>query len=216
MFDTSGSGALAPREGAVSYSDDGYPTSDSTHFGSAANQEQRNVPRAFLRSASHEVGHGFNQQHQDLTFWGEPGNDNSIMTTSPELADYLYSSGTGVFPDDIHLGFNQHVRHHLIHLSNPAVRPGGMNFGAGHSTQVPQEDADRAEVSSDVLRLSVTTEADRLRLGQPARVRWELTNVSGQTVTLPSDLSLLAQHVRIAVNGSRWRDPPNAQLSGPD
>jgi hypothetical protein len=199
MFDTSGSGVLAPREGAVSYSDDGYPTSDSAHFGSAANQEQRTIPRAFLRSASHEVGHGFNQQHQSLTFWGEPGSDNSIMTTTPEVADYLYSSGTGVFPDDINLGVNQHVRHHLIHFPDPVVRPGGMNFGAGHSTPVPQEDADRAEVGPDVLGLSVTAEAERIRLGQPLPVAWTLTNVSEQLVRLPSELGLAGQHVRISV-----------------
>jgi hypothetical protein len=199
MFDTSGSGVLAPREGAVSYSDDGYPTSDSAHFDSAAGQEQRNVPRAFLRSASHEVGHGFNQQHQSLTFWGEPGSDNSIMTTSPEVADYLYSSGTGVFPADINLGFNQHVRHHLIHFPDPVVRPGGMNFGAGHATPVPQEDADRAEVGPDVVSLSVTAEAERIRLGQPLRITWTLTNVSQQMVRLPSDLGLAGQHARVTV-----------------
>ncbi len=199
MFDTSGSGVLAPREGAVSYSDDGYPTTDSPHFGSAANQEQRNVPRAFLRSASHEVGHGFNQQHQSLTFWGEPGSDNSIMTTTPEVADYLSSSATGVFPDDIHLGFNQHVRHHLNHLPDPVVRPGGMNFEAGHSTPVPQEDADRADVGPDVLSLSVTAEAERIRLGQPLRITWTLTNVSPQTVKLPNDLGLAGQQARVVI-----------------
>lgn len=201
MFDTSGSGVLAPREGAVSYSDDGYPTSDSAHFGTAANQEQRSVPRAFVRSASHEVGHGFNQQHQDLTFWGEPGNDNSIMTTTPEVADYLYSSGTGVFPDDINLGFNQHVRHHLNHFPDPVVRPGGMNFGAGHSTPVPQEDADRAEVSPDLLSLSVTAASERIRLGQPLRITWTLTNVSERAVRLPNDLSLAGQQARVTVAG---------------
>src|SRR5262249_49059873 len=184
----------------VSYSDDAYPTSDSAHFGSAANQEQRNVPRAFLRSASHEVGHGFNQQHQDLTFWGEPGSDNSIMTTTPEVADYLYSSGTGVFPDDIFLGFNQHVRHHLNHFPDPVVRPGGMNFGAGHATPVPQEDADRADVGADGVRLPAAREAGRVRRGQPVRITWKLTNVSERAVRLPNDLSHAAQHVRIAVS----------------
>jgi hypothetical protein len=56
------------------------------------------VPRAFLRSGCHEVGHGFNQQHQSLVGFGEPGSDNSIMTTTPELADFLAASGTGTFP----------------------------------------------------------------------------------------------------------------------
>ena len=81
MFDT----INVPREGVASFSDDGYPTSDSSNFGPAANKKQRDVPRAFLRSATHEVTHGFNQIHQE----NEGGADNSIMTTSPGVADYL-------------------------------------------------------------------------------------------------------------------------------
>jgi hypothetical protein len=74
-----------PREGVVSYSDDGYPASHSAFFGTAQDQMQRDVPRAFLRSASHEVVHGFNQIHQEQ----EGGADNSIMTTTPSVADVL-------------------------------------------------------------------------------------------------------------------------------
>ena len=51
-------------DGAATYSHDGYPASESGHYDTAADQPQRNVPRAFLRSATHEVGHAFNQIHQ--------------------------------------------------------------------------------------------------------------------------------------------------------
>jgi hypothetical protein len=81
IYDTIG----VPREGVASFGDDGYPLGDSSNFGASTNKKQRDVPRAFLRSASHEVGHGFNQQHQEITTIGEPGRDNSIMTTSPAL-----------------------------------------------------------------------------------------------------------------------------------
>ena len=102
MFDTgSGDPDHVPREGAVTNSDDGYPATDSIHFDSAQGKMQRDVPRAFLRSASHEVGHTFNQIHQEL----EGGSDNSIMTTTPSVADVLFAQGK-TFPDDIHLGFN--------------------------------------------------------------------------------------------------------------
>jgi hypothetical protein len=67
------------REGAVTHSHDGYPPADSANFGAAENGLQKDFPRAFLRSASHEVGHTFNQIHQEL----EGGEDNSIMTTHP-------------------------------------------------------------------------------------------------------------------------------------
>src|SRR5207237_5232024 len=124
MFDTgSGNPNNIAREGAVTNSRDGYPTSDSSHFGAAAGGMQKDFPRSFLRSASHEVGHTFNQIHQEL----EGGSDNSIMTTTPSVADVLFGQGK-TFPNDIHLGFNDRVRRHLIHLPDPAVRPGAMDF----------------------------------------------------------------------------------------
>src|SRR6185295_9592488 len=70
MFDQIG----VPREGCSSFSDDGYPTSDSSNFGLAANKKQRDVPRAFLRSATHELTHTLNQIHQEQ----ETAADNSI------------------------------------------------------------------------------------------------------------------------------------------
>ena len=100
MFDN-GSGDLnnIPREGAVTHSHDGYPAADSSNFGVAEDGLQRDFPRAFLRSASHEVGHTFNQIHQEF----EGGQDNSIMTTTPSVADVLAAAGQ-TFPNDIHLG----------------------------------------------------------------------------------------------------------------
>ena len=51
MYDT----IDVPRKERPSFSDDGYPVTDSVNFGAAANQKQRDVPRAFLRSATHEI-----------------------------------------------------------------------------------------------------------------------------------------------------------------
>ena len=55
------------------------------------NEKQRNVPRAFLRSATHELTHTFNQIHQEQ----ETAADNSIMTTTPSVADVLGGPTTG-------------------------------------------------------------------------------------------------------------------------
>ena len=85
MYDQIG----VPREGCASFSDDGYPISDSSNFGTAQNKKQRDVPRAFLRSATHEVTHTLNQIHQEQ----ETVADNSIMTTTPSVADVL---GSGI------------------------------------------------------------------------------------------------------------------------
>ena len=202
MFDASGdpTTGLAPRQGAVSYSDDGYPTTESPNFGTAANETQRHEPRAFLRSASHEVGHGFNQQHQEFTSLGETGADNSIMTTTPSVAGFLASSGTGTFPDAIALKFNDHVRHHLIHFPDPAVRPGGMTFGVGHfAGPVPQVDRSRQFFSPDKLELKLIPGTERVKLGEPLSLKWQLVNNSQEAIPTPTDIRTEAQHAYIRV-----------------
>ncbi|PSB23901.1 hypothetical protein C7B82_29425 [Stenomitos frigidus ULC18] len=198
MYDT----IEVPREGVASFSDDGYPDSDSSNFGTATNQKQRDVARAFLRSACHEVGHGFNQQHQEITLFGEPGADNSIMTTSPSVADVLGGATTGdpsVFPDNIALRFNAHVRHHLIHFPDPVVRPGGMTFGTGHSSTVPEVDVDRYFYRSEVLELKLVVKKQRVKLGEPLPLSWELVNNTKEAIATPSDISIEAQHAEITV-----------------
>src|SRR4029078_9325938 len=78
-----------------------------------------------------EIGHAFNQIHQGF----EAGEDNSIMTPTPSVAQVLGSTGT--FPDHINLASNATVRAHLRHLPDPAVRPGGMAF-FGAAVSAPQ------------------------------------------------------------------------------
>ncbi|MEV0371794.1 hypothetical protein AB0I10_18510 [Streptomyces sp. NPDC050636] len=181
-----------PREGVASFSDDGYPSAESSFYGAAADQRQRNVPRAYLRSACHELAHGFNQIHQEQ----EGGADNSIMTTTPSVADVL-GGPPGVFPTDINLGFNEHVRHHLIHWPDPALRPGGMTFGSGHSSSVPS--VDRLHFSPDELHLKLQVENDRIDLGEPLRVSWTLTNRMRLPIPVPTDLGIEAQHAFIRI-----------------
>jgi hypothetical protein len=193
MYDT----IDVPREGVASFSNDGYPVAQSSFFGSAAGQQQRNVPRAFLRSASHETGHGFNQIHQEQ----EAGADNSIMTTTPSVADVLAGPATGapgVFPDQINLGFNEHVRHHLVHFPDPVVRPGGMTFGAGHSFSVPE--ADRYYFSPTEVDLQLVPDfGGQIELGEPLLLRWQLVNNTAGPIPVPQDIGVEAQHTFITV-----------------
>lgn len=184
MYDTIG----VPREGCASFSDDGYPTSDSSNFGAAANQEQRNVPRAFLRSATHEITHTFNQIHQEQ----ETTADNSIMTTTPSVADVLGGPSTGapgVFPDQINLGVNTNVRHHLNHMPDPVIRPGGWPFASWFGSPVLQA-ADRHEFAASELSLELTGPAGNVALGQPVDVAWTLTNRTDEALVVPNDVSL--------------------------
>ncbi len=194
MYDTIG----VPREGVASFCDDGYPSSQSSSFGTAANKKQRDVPRAFLRSACHEVGHGFNQIHQEQ----EAGADNSIMTTTPSVADVL-GGPPGVFPDDINLAFNEHVRHHLVHFPDPTVRPGGMTFGSGHSSAVPE--ADRYWFSAEELELSLETTHAQVELGEPLELAWTLKNTSEEPLPVPTDIGIEAQHAQVTVTDPRGR-----------
>lgn len=198
MYDTIG----VPREGVASFCDDGYPTSNSSNFGTAANKKQRDVPRAFLRSASHEVGHGFNQIHQEQ----EAGADNSIMTTTPSVADVLGGPTTGapgVFPDNINLVFNDHVRHHLVHFPDIVIRPGGMTFGSGHSSSVPE--ADRYYFEPDELALTLDPVEPHIELAEPLELHWTLKNASRHELPVPSDIGIEAQHAFVTVTDPRGR-----------
>lgn len=191
MFDSgSGNPNDIGREGAVTQSHDGYPASDSSNFGAAEDGLQRDFPRAFLRSASHEVGHTFNQIHQFF----EGGNDNSIMTTTPSVADVLAAGGQ-VFPDDIHLGFNLTVRRHLVHLPDPAVRPGAMEF-FGSAITAPQ-----ADQVAWMPELQLTIEADTaiLSLGEPLELKWTITNTGPLPVAVPRSVDIASLTARVSV-----------------
>lgn len=186
-----------PREGAAVFADDGYPSGESAYFGTAANQKARDVPRAYLRTAIHEIGHVVNQIHQEV----EAGADNSLMTTTPSVADVLAGPTTGVagvFPDNISLQFNTHVRHHLVHLPDIVVRPGGMTFGSGHGLRFVPE-ADRQYFAVDQLELRIEPAHRQIELGEPLPLVWKVVNRADQSIPVPTDIGVEAQHTSISV-----------------
>jgi hypothetical protein len=200
MFDSS-LGAdpnSVPREGSATFSRDGYPAAEvpdgmgGSHYDTAANQQQRNVPRAFLRSATHEVGHACNQIHQNF----ELGLDNSIMSPTPSVATVLGTAG--IFPDQINLAFNDTVKKHLRHLPDPAVRPGAMDF-FGSAIAAP-EASDVAWL--DNIEVALTLSADRVSLGEPVTLGYALVNRGPVPIPVPEQLDVESLTVRINV-----RDP---------
>jgi hypothetical protein len=203
MFDSSlGADPNAvPREGSATFSHDGYPFAEvpdglgGSHYDGAANQQQRNVPRAYLRSATHEVGHAFNQIHQGF----EGGNDNSIMTPTPGVATVLGLGGT--FPDQINLGFNDRVKKHLRHLPDPAVRPGAMDF-FGSAVAAP-EVSDVAWLEEAELRIDLSS--DRVALGEPVTLGFELVNVGATRLPAPEELDTESLTVRVNVTDPTGR-----------
>ena len=197
MFDSSlGADPNAvPREGAATFSRDGYPAADvpvgvgGSHYDAVAGQQQRNVPRAFLRSATHEVGHAFNQIHQGF----EGGNDNSIMTPTPGVAATIGLGGT--FPDQINLGFNETVKRHLRHLPDPAVRPGAMDF-FGSAIAAP-EAADVLWL--DAVDVDVSLSSDHVSLGEPVDLDFRLTNRGDASLPAPDGLDVESLTARVSV-----------------
>ena len=148
MYDQIG----VPREGCASFSDDGYPTSDSSNFGTAANQKQRDVPRAFLRSATHELTHTLNQIHQ------ESGNrrrqldhdDHAERGRRARRAGHRASPACSPIRSSSRI--NTTVRHHLNHMPDPVIRPGGWPFASWFPTGAPQA-ADRHDFAPSELAL---------------------------------------------------------------
>jgi hypothetical protein len=202
MYDTIG----VPREACASFSDDGYPTGDSSNFGVAANKKQRDVPRAFLRSATHEITHTLNQIHQEQ----ETSADNSIMTTTPSVADVLGGPTTGapgVFPDQINLNHNATVRNHLNHMPDPVIRPGGWPFASWFPTGSPQA-SDRNQIDPSVLELTVTCTPERVVLGLPVMLQWTLTNRSAGPLLVPNDVSIEALFASIHITDNLGTERP--------
>ena len=201
MFDTEPTDPNAvPREGAATFSHDGYRLEDfgpggKDHFDRATGKRQHEVPRAYLRSATHEVGHAFNQIHQG----DEGGVDNSIMSSTASVASVLGAEGT--FPDGINLAFNQTVKHHLRHYPDPAVRPGGMDY-FGATVNAPQP-ADVDWVSN--VRLDVVPSTQQARLGQPITLEWTLTNESAGPVAVPDRIDTETLIARVNVTDSSGR-----------
>ncbi|GAA3573817.1 hypothetical protein GCM10022419_063550 [Nonomuraea rosea] len=188
------------REGSATFSHDGYPAADcldgqgGSHYDAATDQQQRQVPAAFLRSATHEIGHAFNQIH---TFFEAPS-DNSIMSPTPTVATVIGLPGK--FPDEIKMEFSPTVARHLKHLPDPAVRPGAMEFfGAAVSAPEPA-DMDWP----DTLELVVSPAKEQVSLGEPVSLSWTLTNRGGSAVTVPASLDVSSLIARVSVT-----DPAN-------
>ena len=153
-----------------------------------------NDDRAKLRSAVHEVGHGFNQLHPP--FEGLPA-DNSIMSQTGDVRSIIRASG-GTYPDDIRFAFNEHNRHHLIHFPDVVVRPGGEDFEFGHDTDFAPEAMDNADAAG--LKLNIRPGSNRLKLGEPLTLRIELLNDGGNTIHVPQNIGTAFHSLELVVS----------------
>jgi hypothetical protein len=177
------------REGAVTYSHDGY---NHSNFGDNEDDMQKDTPRAFIRSAAHEVGHAINMIHQNE----EAGNDNSIMTTSPSVAGVLNAAGLD-FPEDIDLAFNALCRHHLIHRPDPWVRPGALEF-TGSLVGTPEAD-DVYFYDPSQLKMELTLSSKNIKLGEILKVSWKVTNTSKNSIVFPERVTDSSFTARVSI-----------------
>jgi hypothetical protein len=169
------------REGACNFIDN----FDSTDF---------DDNRSRLRSAAHEIGHGFNQLHpptEDLL------SDNSIMSQSGAVRNIIIGNG-GVYPDDINFSFNEHNRHHLIHSPDVVVRPGGEDFEFGHDAGFAPEAEDNADTAG--LQLRLQSDNDRLKLGEPLTFTMILSNNGKKEALVPKNIGLAFHSSEILVS----------------
>lgn len=180
------------REGAILYSSDGYPAADSSNFGDAEGDTSTDHPRAYLRTALHELTHALMQFHEDDFF---------VMTPTPSLADNLAAAGAE-FPYDIALQFNETTAGRLKHLPDPTVRPGAMNWtsAAFYPQASDFEMADPGE-----LAVEVKADKSEVQLGEVLTVNWTLKNETGHSVAVPRDISQEGQCARISVCGPDGR-----------
>jgi hypothetical protein len=153
-----------------------------------------NDDRAKLRSAAHEIGHGFNQLHPPTE---SLNSDNSIMSQSGAVRSVIESGG-GTYPDGINFSFNEHTRHHLIHFPDVVVRPGGEDFQFGHSAGFAPEAADNADAAG--LKLEISVSSNRIKLGEPLMLRVELKNNGKESVQVPKNIGTAFHVAEITVN----------------
>lgn len=162
-----------------------------------------NDDRAKLRSAAHEVGHGFNLLHpqsESLPL------DNSIMTQSRDVKEFIEGpQRRGSYPEDINFAFNVHNRHHLIHSPDVVVRPGGEDFEFGHPPEdqlqgFAPEAADNADAAGIELRLKMGN--DHLKLGEPLILRIELVNNGKHNTRVPINIGTAFHRTAVTVRKS--------------
>jgi hypothetical protein len=152
-----------------------------------------------LRSAAHEIGHGFNQLHPQNED-PELERENFIMTQSGDTRSAILNNG-GTYPDDIRFEFSPHHEHHLVHAPDIVVRPGGEDFGFGHSDVLPSssspEDFDTAKDLG--LELEATAVRSHIKLGEPLQLTVRLRNRGKQDVEIPQTLGWVGMNTTVAV-----------------
>ena len=116
------------REGVALFFDPELPD-DRRIRESARGKKLGETPLAFLRTAVHEIGHGFNLYHPKADEHEVPVGKTIMNQTSDVIGA---ASAANPFPDVASFTFHDHNRTSLVHSPDPQVKPRWKRFGYGH------------------------------------------------------------------------------------
>lgn len=188
------------REGVALFFDPTLPD-EQTVRRAARGEKLGSVPQAFVRTAVHEIGHGFNLYHPKADRHAVPVGT-TIMNQTSDL--FRLASSSTPFPEVATFRFHEHNRTSLVHSPDPQVRPQWKQFGYGHgeSGTVPTPPSD---LTSD--RDTPQTQALDLELALPKTVcpgelvlaEVSLRNTSEEPQTVTSALNFAEDYLRFSV-----------------
>ncbi|OYR47685.1 hypothetical protein DJ74_12485 [Halorubrum sp. Ea8] len=116
------------REGVSLFFDPELPDTPNISE-SARGTKLGETPLAFLRTAVHEIGHGFNLYHPKADEHGVPVGKTIMNQTSDIMRA---ASASNPFPSVATFAFHDHNKTSLIHSPDPQVKPRWKRFGYGH------------------------------------------------------------------------------------
>jgi hypothetical protein len=138
----------------------------------------------YFRTAIHELGHALGLYHNMA--------DNGFMNTTDSIARRAHPQRP--FPENIRWAFNPDDEKRLRHMPDVWVRPGGIQFGEDYS--VAPVAADDTIAVPEALALEVRPIQSIIPFGAPARVDFEVKNVSNAPAIAPQNLSMRGGNVR--------------------
>lgn len=177
MYDNGGTDSNnVPREGIGISSHWIIP--NTSDWGLVKGQRFGASPKAYFRTAVHEIGHAFGLYHNTVDF--------GFMNTTDVIS--AGATASTPFPNNIKWSYAVDDLMRLRHFPDIYVRPGGTPFGTSYAS-TPLSPADGV-VQADQLTLKATPLQEVLPLGAPVRVNLELTNTSDQPAVAPQRLNM--------------------------
>jgi len=163
-----------PREGASVCTDWGFPDNPE-EWGPYANKKFGDAPKAFFRTAIHEIGHAMGLTHNQGT--------GTFMNTTDQLTSPR-------FPNNINWRFTPDNEDKLKHFPDLLVRPGNA------PVNIPMASlSDQLNAKASKLEFKIAGARAMYPYGGPIRIEMTLTNNDVVTHEIPRSMSLKSDFV---------------------